>query len=218
MESIPYASTVGSLMYAQVCLRLDIAYAVGMLGTYQSNPGMEHWKATKKVMRYLQRTKNHMLTYKNVDHLEMVRYSDSDFVGCKDSRKSTSRYVFMLVGGAISWKSTKQMIIALSTMEAEFIACFEATSHAKWLRNFITRLQVVDSLSKPLQIYCNNLAAIFFSKNNKSESKERIKEQEVSIEHTSTTFITADPMTKGLSIKTFLKHVESMGLVSSFYA
>ncbi|XP_059461806.1 secreted RxLR effector protein 161-like [Corylus avellana] len=128
MESIPYAFDVGSLMYAQVCLRPDIAYAVGMLGRYQSNPGMEHWKAAKKVMRYLQGTKNHMLTYKNVDYLEVIGYSDSDFAGCKDSRKSTSKYVFMLGGGTISWKSTKQTIIASSTMEAEFIACFEATS------------------------------------------------------------------------------------------
>jgi hypothetical protein len=88
----------------------------------------------------------------------------------------------------------------------------------------------VDSISKPLQICCDNLAAIFYSKNNKSGSKtkhidikylavrERIKEQEVSIEHTSTTSTIADPMTKGLSIKTFSKHLESMGLVSTFYA
>jgi hypothetical protein len=58
----------------------------------------------------------------------VVGYSDLDFVGCKDSRKSTLGYIFMLVGGAISWKSTKQTIIASSTMEAEFIACFEVTS------------------------------------------------------------------------------------------
>ncbi|XP_059461813.1 secreted RxLR effector protein 161-like [Corylus avellana] len=128
MDSIPFASDVGSLMYAQVCLRPDIAYAVRMLGRSQSNPRMEHWKATKKVMRYLQGTKNHMLTYKNVDYLEVMGYSDLDFAGCKVSRKSTSKYVFMLAGGTISWKSTKQTIIASSTMEAEFIACFEATS------------------------------------------------------------------------------------------
>jgi hypothetical protein len=90
MESIPYAYVVGNLMYAQVCLRPDITYAIGMLGRYQSNPGMEHWNSAKKVMRYLQGTKNHMLTYKNVDHLEVVGYLDSNFAGCKDSRKSTS--------------------------------------------------------------------------------------------------------------------------------
>ena len=88
----------------------------------------------------------------------------------------------------------------------------------------------MDSISKPVRIYYDNLATVFFSKHNKSGSRtkhidikylavrERIKEQEVSIEHTSTTSMIADPMMKGLSIKTFLKHVESMGLVSSFYA
>ncbi|KAK2985310.1 hypothetical protein RJ640_024306 [Escallonia rubra] len=70
MERIPYASAVGSLMYAQVCTRLDIAYVVGMLGRYQINPGMGHWKAVKKVMRYLQGTKDFMLTYRKSDNFE----------------------------------------------------------------------------------------------------------------------------------------------------
>jgi len=64
MLNIPYASAVGSLMYAQVCTRPDIAFAIGMLGRYQSNPGMEHWKAAKKVMRYLKGTKDYMLMYR----------------------------------------------------------------------------------------------------------------------------------------------------------
>ena len=57
MEAILYASVVGSLMYAQICARPDISFALGMLGRYQSNPGLDHWKATKKVLRYLQGTK-----------------------------------------------------------------------------------------------------------------------------------------------------------------
>ena len=64
MQKIAYASVVGSLVYAQVCTRLDIAYIVGVLGIYLSNPGMDHWKAAKRVMRYLKRTKYYMLTYK----------------------------------------------------------------------------------------------------------------------------------------------------------
>jgi len=74
MESIPYASVVGSLMYAQTCTRPDIIFAVGMLGRYQSNPGMDQWKAAKKVLRYLQGTKNYMLTYRKSDHLEVIGY------------------------------------------------------------------------------------------------------------------------------------------------
>jgi len=133
MENIPYASVVGSLMYAQTCTRPDISFAVGMLGRYQSNPGLEHWKAAKKVLRYLQGTKNHMLTYRKSDHLEVIGYTDSDFAGCVDTRKSTFGYVYLLAGGAISWKSAKQSVIVASTMEAEFVACFEATVQANWL-------------------------------------------------------------------------------------
>ncbi|XP_074265764.1 secreted RxLR effector protein 161-like [Silene latifolia] len=92
MERIPYASVVGSLNYVQTCTRPDISFAVGMLGRYQSNPGMDHWKAAKKVLRYLQDTKQLMLTYRRSDHLEVIGYSDSDYAGCVESRKSTFRY------------------------------------------------------------------------------------------------------------------------------
>ena len=83
---------------------------------------MDHWKAAKKVIRYLQGTKDFMLTFRRSDSLEATDYSDSDFTGCIDSRKSSFGYLFMLVGGTISWKSVKQTIIASSIMEAEFVA------------------------------------------------------------------------------------------------
>ena len=146
IKSIPYASVVGSLLYCQTCTRPDISFAVGMLGRYQSNPGLDHWKAAKKVLRYLQGTKDYMLTYRRSNHLEVVGYSDSDFAGCVDSRKSIFGYLFLLAEGAISWKSGKESIIATSTMEAEFVACFEATNQALWLRNFISGLKIVDNI------------------------------------------------------------------------
>ncbi|XP_047330714.1 secreted RxLR effector protein 161-like [Impatiens glandulifera] len=102
MQKIPYASAVGSLMYAQVCTHPDIAFIVGVLGRYLNNPGMDHWKAAKRVMRYLKKTKDYMFTYRRLDHLEIVGYSDSDFAGCLDSRRSTSGCVYALAGGAIS--------------------------------------------------------------------------------------------------------------------
>ena len=118
MRNIPYASAIGSLMYAQVCTRPDLAFIVGMLSRYSSKPGMDHWIAIKRVMRYLQGTKDYMLVYRKSENLEIIGYSDSDLAGCIDTRKSTSGYVFMLAGGAISWKSAKQTLIAQSTMEA----------------------------------------------------------------------------------------------------
>ena len=94
MQKCPYAQVVGSLMYAQVCSRPDIAYIVGVLGRYMSNPGMAHWKARKRVLRYLQRTKNYVLTYRKSEKLEIIGYSDFDFAGCIDSKKSTSGYIY----------------------------------------------------------------------------------------------------------------------------
>ncbi|XP_061354300.1 secreted RxLR effector protein 161-like [Gastrolobium bilobum] len=129
MKNISYASVVGSLMYAQVCAKPDIAFAVGVLGRHQSNPGLDHWKAAKKVMRCLQGTKNYMLMFRWIDNLEVIGYSNSDYAGCIDSRKSTSGYIFMLASGAVSWRSVKQTLTATSTMEAEFVSCIEATSH-----------------------------------------------------------------------------------------
>ncbi|RVX10561.1 Retrovirus-related Pol polyprotein from transposon TNT 1-94 [Vitis vinifera] len=226
MKNIPYASAVGSLMYAQVCTRPDIAFAVGMLGRYQSNPGIDHWKAAKKVMRYLQGTKDYKLMYRRTSNLEVVGYSDSDFAGCVDSRKSTSGYIFILAGGAISWRSVKQTMTATSTMEAEFISCFEATSHGVWLKSFISGLRVMDSISRPLSIYCDNSAAVFMAKNNKSGSRskhidikylairERVKEKKVVIEHISTELMIVDPLTKGMPPLKFKDHVVNMGLSS----
>ena len=102
MEKIPYASTIGSIMYAQVCTRLYITYVVGMLGRYQSNSCIEHWKAVKNVLRYFQGTKDNMLTYRRPNNLEIIGYSDYDYAGCKDTGWSTFGYVFMLSDGPIS--------------------------------------------------------------------------------------------------------------------
>ncbi|WKA00179.1 hypothetical protein VitviT2T_018563 [Vitis vinifera] len=170
MKNIPYAFAVESLMYAQVCIRLDTAFAIGMLGRYHSNLGIDHWKATKKVMRYLQGTKDYMFMDRQTDNLELIGYFDSNYTGCINSRKSTSGYVFMLAGGAISWRSAKQTLTAISTMEVEFMSCFEATSHGVWLKSFISKLRVVDSISRPLKIYYDNSTTVFMAKNNKSSS------------------------------------------------
>ena len=80
-------------------------------------------------------------------------------------------YVFMLASGAVSWRSAKQTLTATSTMEAEFVSCFEATSHGVWLKSFISSLKVVDSISRPLKMYCDNCVAVFMAKNNKVEVK-----------------------------------------------
>jgi hypothetical protein len=226
MKSIPYASAVGSLMYAQVCTRPDIAFITGLLARFQTNPGLKHWEAIKKVLRYLRGTKNIMLTYRKSNELKFVGYADADFTG-GDLMKSTSGYIFTLAGGAISWKSYKQTITALSIMQAEFLSCYMAVGQTVWLKNFIPRLRVVDSILRPLTIYCDNKSVVFFSSNNKSSDvgkhidikyfvvKDRVQDQAVEIEHISTKKILTDPLTKSLPPNIFCDHVAGMGLLES---
>jgi hypothetical protein len=93
-----------------------------------------------------------MLTYERLDSLEIVGYSDSDFVGCLDTDRSTSGYMFKLVGGAILWSSSKQTVMTSSTMYAEFVACYEVVGQVMWLKKFMPGLRVVDSIERPLKL------------------------------------------------------------------
>ena len=129
MRRIPYASVVGSFMYAMLCMRLDICYAVGIVSRYQSNPGMVHWIAVKNILKYLRKTRDYMLVYSGGD-LNPIGYTDFDFQSDKDSRKSTSRSIFTLGSGAVVLKSIKQSSIADSTMEVEYIAACEVTKES----------------------------------------------------------------------------------------
>ncbi|KAA0043178.1 gag/pol protein [Cucumis melo var. makuwa] len=129
MSNIPYASAVGSLMYAILCTRPDICYSVGMVSRYQSNPGHDHWTAVKNILKYLRRTKDYMLVYVSKD-LILTGYTDSDFQSNKDARKSTSGSVFTMNGGAVVWRSIKQLCIPDSTMEAEYVATCEVAKEA----------------------------------------------------------------------------------------
>jgi len=112
-------------------------------------------------------------------------------------------------------------------METEFVACFEATVQANWLRNFISGLGVVDSIFKPLKIYCDNSTVVFFSKNEKYSKgakhmelkyfvvKKEVQKRRVSIEYISTYLMIANPLTKGLPAKLYADHVKNMGIRST---
>jgi hypothetical protein len=107
MSHVPYASAVGSLMYAMVCTRPDIAHAVGVLSRYMSKLGKEHWKTVKRVFRYLRGTTSYVLCYQGIPGLEKVvdihGFVDVDWAVDLDRKRSTSGYVFNLFGGEISW-------------------------------------------------------------------------------------------------------------------
>ena len=116
IDGIPYASAVGSFMYAMLCTRLDICFSVGIVSRYQSNPSPEHWTAINHILKDLRRTKDYMLIYGG-DELIPVGYTDSNFMSNKDSRKLTSGHLFTLGGGAVSWRSIKQKCITDLTTE-----------------------------------------------------------------------------------------------------
>ena len=118
MSNVPYASTVGSLMYDMLCTRPDICFAFGLASHYQSNLGLAHWQAVKRIFQYLRGTSDMVLCYQSVD-LKLKGYIDADWGGDLDKYRSTSGYVFTLGRGPISWCSKKQDCIVFSTMEAE---------------------------------------------------------------------------------------------------
>jgi hypothetical protein len=223
MSSVPYASAVGSLMYAMLCTRPDICFAVGLVSRYQSNPGNAHWQAVKRIMRYLRGTTDLVLCYQGGD-LKLRGYTDADWGGDLDESKSTSGYVFTLGGGAISWCSKKQDCIALSTMEAEYVACCLAAQEAVWLRNFLQDLSLTPRVDDPAEIWCDNTAAIQYAKDPKFHRKAKhikrryhfvrdaIKSKEIVVKYLSTTKMIADPLTKPTSRDVFKTHMLSLGL------
>ena len=214
-------------MYAQVYTLPNIAFVIGLLGRYFSDPSQSHWKVVKKYLRYFQGTKDLMLTYRRTDTLEVLGFSDSNYAGCMDDKKSTYSYIFMMAEGVVSWKSVKQTLTASSTMETKYVVCYETTSHQIWLQNFISALEVVHSISKPLKLFCDNSAAVSFSRNIRSTSrskhidvkfffvKEKVAEFLISIEYTPMTSMLADSLTKGLPICVFVKHITRMGLLGA---
>ena len=125
MSHVPYASAVSSLMYAMVCTKPNIAHAMGVLSRFMLKPGKEHWTIVKQVFRYLCGTSDYGLCYQGRPGLDRVLdihgFVDANWDGDLDQRRSTSGYVFNLFGGAVSWMSKKQSVVALSTIEAEYM-------------------------------------------------------------------------------------------------
>ncbi|XP_057788404.1 secreted RxLR effector protein 161-like [Salvia miltiorrhiza] len=223
MTRVPYASAIGSIMYAMLCTRPDVAHALSVTSRYQSNPGEEHWKVVKSILKYLRRTKDLFLIYGGGE-LKLEGFTDSSFQSDKDDSKSMSGFIFTLNGGAICWKSSKQETVADSTTEAEYIAASDAAKEAVWIRNFIQELGVVPSVVDPVPIYCDNNGAIAQAKEPRSHQRSKhimrryhlireiIGRGDVVVERVASAENVADPLTKPLSQKVFEGHLEKMGL------
>ncbi|KAH9790306.1 Integrase catalytic domain-containing protein [Citrus sinensis] len=164
MLQVPYSNAVGSLMYAMVCTRPDISHAVGIVSRYMHNPGKGHWQAVKWILRYIQKTMDVGLLFERDDTLGqgVIGYVDSDYAGDLDKRRSTTGYVFTFAGGPISWKSTLQSTVALSTTEAEYMAITEAVKEAIWLQGLLENLGLTQ---EHINVYCDSQSAIHLTKN-----------------------------------------------------
>ncbi|GER54135.1 leucine-rich receptor-like protein kinase family protein [Striga asiatica] len=227
MKKIPYASAIGSIMYAITCTRPDVAYALSITGRFQQNLGVEHWKAVKTILKYLRRFKEYFLVYGGNNELAVTGYADASFQSDHDDFKSQLGYAFIFNGGAVRWNSSKQATTADSTTEAEYIATFEAAKEAVWIHEFLKELGVVPSATNPISIYCDNTGAVAQAKEPRSNNRNKhvprryhlireiVDRGEIKIERVQTEHNVADPFTKPLCIAKHHNHLENLGFSGS---
>jgi len=225
MKKVPYIHAVGSLMYLAVATRPDIAYAVGVLARFNSNPGPLHWKAVRHVFRYLKGTIDYKLTYGPTESTSdelFTTYSDADHGGDRSSGRSTGAYVVKIGGGAISWSSKLQPIVALSTTEAEYIAAVSAGQEILWLRNLFSELGY--DIEGPSTLYIDNQSAVSVAKNPEHHGRikhldlrfywlrDAVEDGEICVKYCPTTQMPADLLTKCLKKVKMKEAREMLGL------
>lgn len=216
----PYQSLIGSLMFLAVGTRPDIAYSVSYLSQFNDRHSEEHWKAAKRVLRYLQGTKDKSLVFEK-SNKPLTGLADADWGSSSTNRKSFTGYCFMYANGSVSWASRKQKSTSLSTAEAEFYSITEATKEALHLRRLIHDMG--DSHEK-ITIYNDNQAAQHIASNPVVSAKskhidirlhfvrEKIEEGSIELKYLPTESMTADVLTKALAKPNFERHVTQLGL------
>ena len=223
VSQLEYSRVIGSLMYLMSCTRPDVAYAVSKLSRYTSNPNGDHWKGIVRVLRYLRYTRDYGLHYIRYPAV-LEGYSDANWISDVKNSKSTSGYVFALAGAAISWKSSKQTVIARSTMESEFIALDKCGEEAEWLRNFLEDIPRWPKPVTAISIHCDSQSAISRAQNVMYNGKSRhirrrhntirqlISTGVISVDYVKSKDNIADPLTKGLNRELVEKSSRGMGL------
>jgi len=223
-----YASIVGGLMFAACVTRPDIMCAVGQLSQFLNNPSSKHMSAAKRVLRYLKGTSSLGITYRPPP-LHLQGYSDADWAGDMDTRRSTTGYIVMLNNGAIAWKSRRQPTVALSTMESEYMALTDATKELKWVRMLLAELGHSNNKSAdeiPTVVFSDNQSAIALGKNPVSHARakhidlrhhfirEAIQDQIIWVQYIPTAEMTADSLTKALGHEKHEKCTACMGMTA----
>ncbi|GJT82251.1 retrotransposon protein, putative, ty1-copia subclass [Tanacetum coccineum] len=225
MQNVPYASAVGSIMYVVRCTRPDVAFAQNITSRFQQNSGEAHWTAVKNILKYLRNTKDTFLVYGGDPEAELRVncYCDAGFETDRDDTKSQTGYVFVLNGGAVVWKSSKQSTTAQHATEAEYIAASEAAKEVVWIRKFIDELGVVPSNDYPIKMNCDNSAAIIMAKESGIQKgarhfkrkyhyvRECIETGEIDIVKVHTDDNLADPFTKALAGPKLTRHAKKHG-------
>jgi hypothetical protein len=157
MKEIPYQQAVGALLYLSTTTRPDIAYSVSKVARFNQNPGVQHWVAVKRIIRYLVGTRDYGISF-SPEKEGVTGFVDADYGGDPDDRKSTSGCVFLLQGGPISWFSRKQECTATSTTDAEFVAGSEAAKEGTWIKSLLE--EIGQGLPGPIPLFCDNQGAI----------------------------------------------------------
>ena len=211
-------------MYVMISTRPDISFAVGCLSRYLINPGKRHWDQAIRVLNYLRGTRNLVVSYSqdSASGLTLRGFSDSDWAGEKDGSWSTLGYIWMLSGGPISWKSRLQPIVALSSMEAEYITVTAAVQEGIWLCRVMGELGFEQVGATDLAV--NNEGAIALSENPQAHPRTKhirlryhfirqyVQEVVIKPRYVSTHDNIADIFTKNLPKDKFLELWQAMGL------
>lgn len=223
LKRIPYQEAVGSLLYLAQGTRPDIAFAVNDVSRFNSNYSVAHWKAVKRIFRYLRGTTNLKLCFSSFQAGDMHGFSDADWASDVDKRRSCTGYIFKLSGAAISWKSKRQSTTALSSTEAEYMALAAATQEAVWLCQLMKELQL--NRSKPMRIYCDNQSAIKLAESDayRPRSKhidiryhyirEMVESFKIEVKHLKTDSMVADSLTKAVPGHKTKFCAQNMGLM-----
>ena len=169
MNDKPYRSVLGSVMWGQLATRPDLSFAVSLLARFQANPGLAHWNALLHVIGYIKNTLNYGLTYSREFELSPTAFVDADYGGCRDTRRSTSGYIFTMAGGPVTWSSKRQATVALSTVEAEYVAMSRCAQQMIWMHSWLDEVKIDHTL--PGMIKGDNRGAIALTKNTRDHGK-----------------------------------------------